>query len=47
MNLISNDESDQVNQMKWFAERINGVSEFFRYTVFYALGFINSSRLNP
>lgn len=26
MNSTSNDESDQVNQMKGFTERINGVS---------------------
>lgn len=35
MNSASNDESEQVDQITWFTERINGVSDNFRYTVFY------------
>ena len=37
MNSASNDEGEQVDQIAWFTERINGVSDNFRYTVFYAI----------
>ncbi len=35
MNLISNDECDQVDQVR-FTERINGVSKFLDTPFFYA-----------